>query len=159
MLHSHRCGGARRGSILPQWAQNHGVGMSQAIDYQNMADALDLAKSQAGKTGKNPSVGCVIVAADGTRLATGVTGKGGAPHAEEAALRDLSPDTVRGATAYVTLEPCRERSAGGLSCSERLLNAGIARLVCPIAAPPLRCRRFCPPCQGRYTSRYRPYAR
>ena len=107
--------------------------MSQAIDYQMMADALDLAKAQQGKTGKNPAVGCIIVASDGTPLATGVTGHGGAPHAEEAALRDLGEGAAKGGTAYVTLEPCRERSAGGLSCSEHLLNAGISRLVCPIA--------------------------
>ena len=107
--------------------------MSLAVDYQNMADAIDLAKTHIGKTGKNPSVGCVIVSPDGRQIATGETGKGGAPHAEEAALKDLPVGAARGATAYVTLEPCRKRSAGSLSCSERLLEAGIARVVCAIA--------------------------
>ena len=107
--------------------------MSAAFDYQNMADAIDLAKAQQGKTGRNPSVGCVIMSADGVRIAAGVTQPGGTPHAEEAALASLPSGAAKGATAYVTLEPCRERTAGGLSCSERLLEAGIARLVCAVA--------------------------
>ena len=103
-------------------------------DYQNMADAMDLAKAGYGKTGKNPSVGCVIVDAAGGPLVSGATGEGGAPHAEEAALAKLkAAGAAQGGTAYITLEPCRERSAGGMSCSERLLEAGIARIVCAIA--------------------------
>ena len=98
-----------------------------------MADAIDLAKAQVGKTGKNPSVGCVIISAQGERLAEGVTGKEGARHAEESALAKLEPGEAKGATAYVTLEPCRQRSAGGVSCSELLVEAGIGRVVCALA--------------------------
>jgi diaminohydroxyphosphoribosylaminopyrimidine deaminase/5-amino-6-(5-phosphoribosylamino)uracil reductase len=102
-------------------------------DFQYMADALDLAKAQAGKTGKNPAVGCVILSAEGRKIAQGVTGIGGAEHAEQAALASLAKGAAQQGTAYVTLEPCRERSAGGVSCSALLLDAGITRLVCAIA--------------------------
>ena len=107
--------------------------MSLAIDFQHMADAIDLAKAQVGKTGKNPSVGCVIISAEGERLVQGVTGEGGTRHAEESALAKLEPGEAKGGTAYVTLEPCRHRSAGGVSCSELLVEAGIARVVCALA--------------------------
>ncbi|MEL6831301.1 MAG: riboflavin biosynthesis protein RibD, partial [Pseudomonadota bacterium] len=50
-------------------------------------------------------------------------------HAEELALLKLATDRSAGGTAYVTLEPCHRRSHGGLSCSERLIKAGIARVV------------------------------
>jgi len=98
-----------------------------------MANAIDLARAQTGKTGKNPAVGCVLVRRDGTFLADGVTGPDGTEHAEQAALAKLANGAADGGTAYVTLEPCRERSAGGASCSERLLDAGVARVVCAIA--------------------------
>ena len=100
-----------------------------------MARAMDLAKEQAGKTGKNPAVGCVIVSAEGNILAEAVTGIGGTQHAEEIALARLDANAARMGTVYVTLEPCRKRSAGGKSCSELLLKAGIDRLVCAIADP------------------------
>ena len=64
----------------------------------------------------------------------GVTAPGGRPHAEEIALAQAG-EQARGGTAYVTLEPCRERSKGGESCSSRLLQAGIARVVCAVADP------------------------
>lgn len=107
--------------------------MSLASDYQHMATALDLAKAQDGRTGKNPAVGCVLVGRDGRVLAEGVTSVGGTGHAEAEALAKLPDGGAKGATAYVTLEPCRERSAGGVSCSELLVQAGIARVVCAIA--------------------------
>lgn len=102
-------------------------------DQQAMTRAFDLAKAQAGRTGSNPAVGCVIVSADGVRLSEGATGDGGRAHAEALALGGIEQGGAKGATAYVTLEPCRERSAGGLACSELLLKAGIVRLVCAIA--------------------------
>lgn len=107
--------------------------MTLAADYQFMANAMDLAKAQTGKTGKNPAVGCVLVDADGVFLADGVTSVGGTGHAEQSALAKLPAGAAQGGTAYVTLEPCRERSAGGESCSSLLLAAGITRLVCAIA--------------------------
>jgi pyrimidine deaminase RibD-like protein len=96
-------------------------------DEDFMRRAIDLARAQVGRTGDNPAVGCVLVR-DGRIVGEGVTGEGGRPHGEEAALA-VAGDLARGATAYVTLEPCAQRSAGGVSCSERLVAAGVARVV------------------------------
>jgi diaminohydroxyphosphoribosylaminopyrimidine deaminase/5-amino-6-(5-phosphoribosylamino)uracil reductase len=92
-----------------------------------------LARTNLGRTGANPSVGCVVVA-DGTVVGEGATGVGGRPHAEETAL-DQAGAAAREATAYVTLEPCAERSLGAASCSERLATAGMARVVVACADP------------------------
>jgi len=96
-------------------------------DEAFMRRAISLAAARVGLTGENPSVGCVIVK-DGLVLAEAATGEGGRPHAEEQAL-DRAGDAARGATAYVTLEPCARRSTGAASCSERLVAAGVARVV------------------------------
>ena len=61
-------------------------------------------------------------------VAAAPTGPGGRPHAEEVALAQAGAQAA-GAVAYVTLEPCAERSSGGLSCSERLVLAKVARVV------------------------------
>jgi diaminohydroxyphosphoribosylaminopyrimidine deaminase/5-amino-6-(5-phosphoribosylamino)uracil reductase len=98
-----------------------------------MRRAIALAGTQVGRTAANPAVGCVLVR-DGVIVGEGVTGDGGRPHAEEVALSAAGPG-ARGATAYVTLEPCASRSAGGLSCSERLVAAGVARVVVAAADP------------------------
>ncbi|MEM9670230.1 MAG: bifunctional diaminohydroxyphosphoribosylaminopyrimidine deaminase/5-amino-6-(5-phosphoribosylamino)uracil reductase RibD [Pseudomonadota bacterium] len=107
--------------------------MTAKTDLQHMQRALTLARSQAGRTGKNPSVGCVIIDATGIKISEGATGDGGADHAEALALQTLKEGAARGGTAFVTLEPCRERSAGGKSCSELLLASGVSRVVCAIA--------------------------
>lgn len=96
-------------------------------DEDFMRRAIELARTHVGRTGDNPSVGCVIVR-DGAVVGTGVTGEGGRPHAEELALQ-AAGEAARGSTAYVTLEPCAQRSSGGMSCSERLVGAGVARVV------------------------------
>ncbi|MDO9246619.1 MAG: bifunctional diaminohydroxyphosphoribosylaminopyrimidine deaminase/5-amino-6-(5-phosphoribosylamino)uracil reductase RibD [Phenylobacterium sp.] len=96
-------------------------------DDDHMRAAIALASTQLGKTGVNPSVGCVIVAG-GAVVGQGVTQAGGRPHAEEQAL-DQAGEAARGAVAYLTLEPCGERSTGTTSCSERLVASGIARVV------------------------------
>lgn len=93
-----------------------------------MRRALDLAIAQAGRTGPNPSVGCVIVDPAGVVIGEGATGDGGRPHAEEVALLQAG-EAARGCTAYVTLEPCAQRSSGGVSCSELLGGARVARVV------------------------------
>jgi diaminohydroxyphosphoribosylaminopyrimidine deaminase/5-amino-6-(5-phosphoribosylamino)uracil reductase len=98
-----------------------------ADDARFMRRAIALAQAGVGRTGDNPSVGCVIVRA-GEIVGEGATAEGGRPHAEEQAL-DQAGERARGATAYVTLEPCGERSAGGKSCSQRLAEAGVARVV------------------------------
>lgn len=92
-----------------------------------MRRAIALARVQVGLTGDNPAVGCVIVA-DGVVVGEGATQAGGRPHAEEVALARAG-DLARGAVAYVTLEPCGMRSSGAASCSERLAEAGLARVV------------------------------
>lgn len=100
--------------------------MSSDEDY--MRRALRLAIAQKGKTGKNPAVGCVIVTPAGEVIGEGATGDGGRPHAEEVALLRAGED-ARGCTAYLTLEPCAQRSTGGVSCSELLGGARVTRVV------------------------------
>jgi diaminohydroxyphosphoribosylaminopyrimidine deaminase/5-amino-6-(5-phosphoribosylamino)uracil reductase len=104
-------------------------------DESHMRRAIALAAANVGKTAHNPSVGCVIVR-DGVVIAEGATAPGGRPHAEEQALIQAG-GAARGATAYVTLEPCGARSSGTASCSERLSTAGVARVVvaCEDASP------------------------
>jgi diaminohydroxyphosphoribosylaminopyrimidine deaminase/5-amino-6-(5-phosphoribosylamino)uracil reductase len=108
--------------------------MSRRRDRRMMGRALALARLNHGLTAENPSVGCVILNTDGHIIGDGVTGLSGRPHAEEIAL-DEAGAAALGGTAYVTLEPCRERSAGGPSCSTKLKEAGIARVVCAITDP------------------------
>jgi pyrimidine deaminase RibD-like protein len=96
-------------------------------DLQAMRRAIDRARPHLGRTGDNPSVGCVLVK-DGQVVGEGATGVGGRPHAEELALAQAG-DRARGATAYVTLEPCAERSSGAAACSTLLVQAGVARVV------------------------------
>ena len=107
--------------------------MSIETDLAFMARALALAQAQQGRTAPNPAVGCVLVR-DGVVIAQAATGDGGRPHAEETAL-DLLGGKAKGAVAYVTLEPCGARSSGAAGCSERLIAAGVSRVVCAIADP------------------------
>ena len=94
-------------------------------DY--MRRAIALAETHVGLTASNPSVGCVIVR-DGRIVGEGVTGQGGTPHGEEVALA-VAGEHARGGTVYITLEPCAKRSAGGLSCSDQLIVAGVSCVV------------------------------
>jgi diaminohydroxyphosphoribosylaminopyrimidine deaminase / 5-amino-6-(5-phosphoribosylamino)uracil reductase len=100
-----------------------------------MRRAIAVARPQTGRTWPNPAVGCVLVK-DGDVVAEAATGDGGRPHAEEQALA-AAGERARGAVAYVTLEPCGARSGGGASCAERLVQAGVARVVvaCSDASP------------------------
>ncbi len=95
-------------------------------DLDHMRRAIALARAQMGRTWPNPSVGCVLVK-DGAIIGEGATGDGGRPHAEEMAI-DQAGDAI-GATAYVTLEPCGQRSTGAVSCSQRLIDAGVAKVI------------------------------
>jgi pyrimidine deaminase RibD-like protein len=92
-----------------------------------MRRAIALAAPGVGRTGENPSVGCVIVK-DDVVVGEGATADSGRPHAEEHALA-AAADRTDGATAYITLEPCAHRSTGGTSCSDLLIQAHIARAV------------------------------
>jgi diaminohydroxyphosphoribosylaminopyrimidine deaminase/5-amino-6-(5-phosphoribosylamino)uracil reductase len=98
-----------------------------------MQRALALAAPGVGRTGDNPSVGCVIVK-DGAVAGEGATADGGRPHAEELALLQAGV-RARGAVAYVTLEPCARRSTGAPSCSDLLILNGIARAVIAAGDP------------------------
>lgn len=98
-----------------------------------MAAALSLAGRGRGRTAPNPNVGCVIVA--GKRVVgRGWTQPGGRPHAEAMALAQAG-DAARGATAYVTLEPCAHRGVRGPACSDLLIAAGVARVVTALTDP------------------------
>jgi diaminohydroxyphosphoribosylaminopyrimidine deaminase/5-amino-6-(5-phosphoribosylamino)uracil reductase len=107
--------------------------MDRLLDERMMRRAIELARAALGATGDNPAVGCVI-AADDYVVAEAATAPAGRPHAEESALAFAGAETW-GSTAYVTLEPCAERSSGGLSCSELLIAAKVARVVIASADP------------------------
>ena len=92
-----------------------------------MAAALALAERGVGRTGNNPSVGCIIVK-DDMVIGRGWTQPGGRPHAEAMALAEAGADAA-GATIYVTLEPCAHVSERGPSCAKLLLDARPARVV------------------------------
>lgn len=98
-----------------------------------MRHALALGRRGLGRTGANPSVGCVIVANDGRIVGRGRTSDGGRPHAEINALAQAG-NAARGATAYVTLEPCAQVTETP-SCAESLIAAGVSRVVVAISDP------------------------
>ena len=101
-----------------------------------MGAALTLAERGRGRTAPNPNVGCVIVR-DGCVVGRGWTQAGGRPHAEAMALAEAGAK-ARGATAYVTLEPCAHRSPRGPACSDLLIEAGVARVVVALEDPDAR---------------------
>lgn len=101
--------------------------MSRDAEIAAMRRAIELARPGVGRTGDNPSVGCVILGPDGI-VGEGATAEGGRPHAEERALA-AAGEAARGATALVTLEPCARRSGDGVSCTDRLIAAGLRRVV------------------------------
>ena len=101
-----------------------------AIDRRFMAAAIRLSRSHEGLTSTNPSVATLIVRDDGAGpviVGRGVTAIGGRPHAEPQAL-DEAGELARGATAYVTLEPCAHHGRTP-PCANALVAAGVARVV------------------------------
>jgi diaminohydroxyphosphoribosylaminopyrimidine deaminase/5-amino-6-(5-phosphoribosylamino)uracil reductase len=98
-----------------------------------MAAALALAERCRGRTAPNPGIGCLIVAR-GRVVGRGWTQPGGRPHAEAMALAEAG-EKSRGATAYVTLEPCAHVSPRGPACADLLVAAGIARVVAALGDP------------------------
>jgi diaminohydroxyphosphoribosylaminopyrimidine deaminase/5-amino-6-(5-phosphoribosylamino)uracil reductase len=101
-----------------------------------MRRAIALALPRLGRTRPNPTVGCVVVR-DGGVVGEAATGEGGRPHAEEAALAIAGPH-AHSAVAYVTLEPCGERTSGAAACADRLIAAGVARVAIACADPSLK---------------------
>lgn len=102
------------------------------LDQRSMARALELARKGVYSTHPNPRVGCVIVAA-GQIVGEGWHARAGEPHAEVHALRQAGAK-ARGATAYVTLEPCSHHGRTP-PCAEALMQAGVARVVAAMQDP------------------------
>jgi diaminohydroxyphosphoribosylaminopyrimidine deaminase/5-amino-6-(5-phosphoribosylamino)uracil reductase len=102
------------------------------MDLHDMRHALALAERALGTTAPNPAVGCVIVA-ENRVVGRGWTQEGGRPHAETMALADAR-EAARGATAYVTLEPCAHHGQTP-PCAEALVQAGVARVVAAVEDP------------------------
>ena len=101
-----------------------------------MRDALALAEQAIGLSEPNPRVGCLIVADNGTVLGRGHTQQAGGPHAEVMALRDAAAHghPVRGATVFVTLEPCAHHGRTP-PCCDALAQAGVGRVVMALEDP------------------------
>jgi len=100
--------------------------MPRPADISHMRAALALARRGLGNTWPNPSVGCVVVQ-QGRVVGRAVTAPGGKPHAEPTAL-DMAGAEARGATVYVTLEPCCHWGRTP-PCTDALIKSGVARVV------------------------------
>ena len=109
--------------------------MTDAVtrDLTHMRHALVLAARGLGQVAPNPAVGCVIVSPQGHIIGVGWTQRGGRPHAETEALKQAG-DAARGATAYVTLEPCAHTGKTP-PCADALISAGVARVVAAVSDP------------------------
>lgn len=103
-----------------------------ADDAAHMDHALRLARRGLGNVWPNPAVGCVLVR-EGRIVGRGWTQPGGRPHAERMAL-DAAGAAARGATAYVTLEPCAHHGRTP-PCAEALIAAGVTRVVSALTDP------------------------
>ena len=105
---------------------------AKEADRRFMALALTLGRRGQGRTWPNPAVGAVVVK-DGVIVGRGWTQPGGRPHAEREAL-GRAGEAARGATLYVTLEPC-SHTGKSPTCTEAVIAAGIARVVSAIEDP------------------------
>jgi len=99
-----------------------------------MAQALQLARRGLGLTWPNPSVGSLVVTQSGEILGRGSTAPGGRPHAEAIAL-ERAGSRARGATIYVTLEPCAHLGGRGAACADLIVAAGLSRAVIALRDP------------------------
>jgi diaminohydroxyphosphoribosylaminopyrimidine deaminase / 5-amino-6-(5-phosphoribosylamino)uracil reductase len=104
-----------------------------ATDHAAMARALALAERGLETTTPNPRVGCVILAEDGSTVGEGWHARAGEAHAEVHALR-AAGERARGATAYVTLEPCAHQGRTP-PCADALIAAGVRRVVAAMQDP------------------------
>ena len=108
--------------------------VSDKADERFMSAAIAFARRGLGLTAPNPAVGSIVVK-DGVIIGRGATQPGGRPHAETVALADAG-EAARGATLYVTLEPCSHHGKTG-PCAHAIVQAGIARVVSAIEDPDL----------------------
>ncbi|MFL6722377.1 MAG: bifunctional diaminohydroxyphosphoribosylaminopyrimidine deaminase/5-amino-6-(5-phosphoribosylamino)uracil reductase RibD [Sphingomonas sp.] len=99
-----------------------------------MAEAVRLGEEARGRSAPNPNVGCVIVSPAGRTVSKGATAPGGRPHAEAIAVEQAGR-RAKGATVYVTLEPCAHRSQRGSGCTDLLLAANPARVAIALKDP------------------------
>jgi len=102
-----------------------------------MAEAVRLGEESRGRSAPNPNVGCVIVSPGGKVVGRGATAAGGRPHAEAIALKRAGR-RAKGATVYVTLEPCAHASQRGPACADLLIKAKPARVVIALRDPDSR---------------------
>lgn len=102
-------------------------------DARWMAEAIELGRSVRALTSPNPWVGAVLVPAGDDPVTLGATAPPGGPHAEATAL-ELAGESARGATVYVTLEPCSHHGRTP-PCADALIQAGVSRVVVGIADP------------------------
>ncbi len=100
--------------------------MVSSPDIHHMKSAIAMARRGIGRTAENPSVGCVIVK-DGCIIARARTSDGGRPHAERGALEQVG-EAARGATLYVTLDPCTHHGQTP-PCTDAIIQAGVKRVV------------------------------
>ncbi|MCM2393474.1 bifunctional diaminohydroxyphosphoribosylaminopyrimidine deaminase/5-amino-6-(5-phosphoribosylamino)uracil reductase RibD [Streptomyces albipurpureus] len=107
--------------------------MATTADITAMRRAIALAARGLGSTSPNPVVGCVITDASGRTVGEGHHQRAGGPHAEVNALR-AAAGRARGATAYVTLEPCNHTGRTG-PCAQALIEAGVQRVVHAVSDP------------------------
>ena len=98
-----------------------------------MRHALVVAARSTGNTAENPAVGCLVVSQNNQLIGIGHTAAGGRPHAEPQAL-EMAGEGAKGATAYVTLEPCAHHGQTP-PCAEALVQAGNARVVIAAGDP------------------------
>jgi diaminohydroxyphosphoribosylaminopyrimidine deaminase/5-amino-6-(5-phosphoribosylamino)uracil reductase len=105
------------------------MGLSEP-DLSRLREALSLAESAIGRSEPNPRVGCLLVDAQGRTLGRGATQQAGGAHAEVEALRDAqrAGHDLRGATAYVSLEPCAHHGRTP-PCCDALIAAQLGRVV------------------------------
>lgn len=114
------CASARKNTTAP-------VTSAEAQDARWLAAAASLAARARPLSKPNPAVGALIVR-DGRVVGCGWTGRGGRPHAEAVALEQAG-EGARGATIYVTLEPCAHQSTRGPACADLVATSGLARVV------------------------------
>jgi diaminohydroxyphosphoribosylaminopyrimidine deaminase / 5-amino-6-(5-phosphoribosylamino)uracil reductase len=107
--------------------------MTAATDIERMDRALELARAVRALTPANPWVGCVLETAGG-EVFEGATAAVGGPHAEAAAITAAGGCDLRGATAWVTLEPCSHHGRTP-PCADALVEAGVARVVVAVEDP------------------------
>ncbi|MEU9703586.1 bifunctional diaminohydroxyphosphoribosylaminopyrimidine deaminase/5-amino-6-(5-phosphoribosylamino)uracil reductase RibD [Streptomyces sp. NPDC047981] len=107
--------------------------MAEHADITAMRRAVALAARGLGSASPNPVVGCVLLDASGQPVGEGYHQRAGGPHAEIHALREAG-DRARGATAYVTLEPCNHTGRTG-PCAQALIDAGVRRVVYAVGDP------------------------